>query len=137
MGYIRRYNESSNFDMEDLHNDVRDCFSEFIDSNSAEMEDLYYEGEITDAVYITVDVPSMQKYRESNNEKLIPEESESMDFLIKKYEESLNIFKDIDVAIKRVKDKYPNVIVSVVKEPEGLYKGEILSYLNISFREGI
>lgn len=126
MRYIKKY-ESVSSEVSDLYDIVKLCFAEFLDKNIADVEDLVYDNGTkiyySDGVNLTVNLPEMDDDFQSPT---------SIESFIDTTEEYLDVLKDIKVAIERVKDEYPNIIVSVGKDYDVINEKKV-SYLSIAF----
>lgn len=141
--HLRKYNESKNSDIVDY---IRIVFADFIDDGS-EIE--FDEGisSVSNLPFaecnINIDLPPLplrQIILRIPNPKLdgytIGSVSGDINFYKQHTEEVMNIYENIETAIKRIKDEYPDIKYRIEKEPDEIYKGKILSYVQLFFQWG-
>jgi hypothetical protein len=88
MKYLKKFNESK---YSDFYNDIQDCFIDFIDRDSA-----YLENE-NDHIILSFFIEEMPK-----------SPNISVSNLKKFYQENLSIISEVEVGFKRLRDIYPN-----------------------------
>jgi hypothetical protein len=124
MKHLRKYNES-NINLEDVISYIRECFAEFYDNDFYETEE---EEDYEDRFLIMINIPTIDSpYRAKDIKEFIDWSTELNDFLL-----------DIQVAINRVKDKYPvNITVEEDSFQKNLEMGDsrvkTIRYLRIYF----
>jgi hypothetical protein len=117
MKYLRKFNES-NINLEDIISYIRECFSEFYDNEFYDVVDEYYD----DRYAILINTPpSIDLYQEKDIKEFIDWSTELNEF-----------FLDIQVAINRFKDKYPEINVTV-EEDSYMEEKKTIKYIRIYF----
>jgi hypothetical protein len=102
MKHLRKYNESES-QLDDLLSWVRICFSDFYDKDEYEVE----EGlDFDDRFAIMINMPNIESPYLKKDIKVFTDWSTELN----------DFFLDIQVAINRVKDRYPGVGVALEED---------------------
>jgi hypothetical protein len=119
MKHLRKYNESES-QLDDLLSWVRVCFSDFYDRDEVE-EDFDFWQTVTirleDRFAIMIDIP------------ITTTEKKEIDDFINWSTELNEFFLDIQVAINRVKDKYPNIVVKLKEDNKSVNMKFIIYFI--------
>jgi hypothetical protein len=103
MKHLRQYNEDVNQNFEFDEEYIRECFIEFFDD--PDLYDVYEEADITNQYIehgLSINYPDLEIIEEYGIEEFI-----------KKSEQLVDFYKEIDVCIEKVKIKYPDVKVVI------------------------
>jgi len=140
--HIKKYNESVD-NINDKIDYIKLCFTEFIDDANFEVEIEYNQGEYYDdkkingdslALGINLPILPFKSNKKLTGISISAFEGSIEDYL--KYSKSLyDFYLDIEVAIKRILDKYSDIEYVISKEPfEEQVDGKLLSYIWVEFK---
>ena len=136
MKHLRKYNESKESDIIDY---IKLVFSDFIDEGS-ELEHDSGISAVSNLPFLECSVDISLPPLHTPNKKLtgysIGSVSGDIEFFKKHSEEVLNIYENIEAAIKRLKDEYPDIKYRIEKQPDEIYEGKILSYVIVFIEWG-
>lgn len=131
MNHLKSYNESFD-DINDKISFIKECFIDFIDDEKFDVE-IEHNGE---SLAIAINIPHLpfEVNKKLTGENLKEFKGSIEDFL--SFSKSLyDLYLDIEVSIKRILDKYPDINYEIIKEPyDQLHEGKILSYIWIEFK---
>lgn len=137
MKYLKKYNES--VDNKEVSDYIKIVFAEFIDDGS-EFESDEGISVVSNLPFaecsINIDLPPLQVVNRKLTEHSIGSVSADINFFKQHTEKVLDIYENLEVAINRVKDEYPDIRYSIEKQPDEIYDARILSYVVIFFEWG-
>lgn len=142
MNHLKSYNESFD-DINDKISFIKECFIDFIDDEKFDVEIEHNTGEYYDdrsvkgeSLAIAINIPHLpfEINKKLTGENLREFKGSIEDFL--SFSKSLyDVYLDIEVSLKRILDKYPDINYRIIKEPyDQLHEGRILSYIWIEFK---
>jgi len=136
MKHLRKYNESKESDIVDY---VRLVFSDFLDEGS-ELEHDEGISAVSNLPFVECAIDIHLPTLHTPNKKLtgysIGSISADIDFFKKHSEEVMNVYENIETAIKRLKDEYPDIKYRIEKQPDEIYNEKILSYVIVFIEWG-
>jgi len=137
MRHLKKYNES--IDNKSVSDYIKMVFAEFIDDGS-EFE--FDEGVsvVSNLPFvecsINIDLPPLHVPNKKMTGYSIGSVSGDINFFKQHTEKVLDIYENLETAVNRVKDEYPDIRYRIEKEPDEIYEGRILSYVVIFFEWG-
>ena len=128
MKYLRRINEKNTY--RDLHEYISLCFIDFIDKDKSTLEDFEddYEGDYDD-ITVSINMPFVY-FKDGKWNFNKPSNIEDM---IKYSEELVELYKDVEQCIKKVKTNY-DVDINMYYEYERVDSIPFDAYLQIVFK---
>ncbi len=140
MKYLKKYNES--VDNSEVSDYIKLVFSDFIDDGS----EFEFDEGVSDAKFgsglpfaecsININLPTIHKSNKKMDGYSIGVASGSIEYFLKNTNEILEIYKDVETCINRIKDKYPDIRYKIDKESDEIYRDKILSYITIFIEWG-
>lgn len=133
MNHLKSYNESFS-DINDKISFIKECFIDFIDDEKFDVEiEHSVKGE---SLAIAINIPHLpfEINKKLTGTNLKEFKGSIEDFL--SFSKSLyDVYLDIEVSLKRILDKYPDINYEIIKAPyDQLYGGKVLSYIHIEFK---
>ena len=141
MKHLKKYNESVDKSLynSEVSDYIKLVFADFIDDGS-EFE--FEEGSSSVSLapfaecYINIDIPTLHKPNPKMDGYSTGGAYGEVSEFIENAEKVLDIYKDIETCINRIKDKYPDIRHRIEKEADEIYQDKLLSYANIHIEWG-
>lgn len=139
MKYLRKYNESLNKSVynSEVSDYIKLVFADFIDSGA----DFEFEDGVSDtrygsglpfaACYIKIDIPTLHKPNQKMDGYSIGSAKGDVKTFIENSESVLEIYKEIETCINRIKDRYGDIRHEITKETNEMYQDKVLSYSEV------
>jgi|AACY02.14.fsa_nt_gi hypothetical protein len=138
MRHLKKYNES--VDSKEVSDYIKMVFAEFIDDGS-EFESDDGVSAVSNLPFvecsININLPPLQVVNRKLTGHSIGSVSADINFFKQHTEKVLDIYENLEVAINRVKDEYPDIRYRIEKQPDEIYDARILSYIGVIFRQPV